>query len=170
MRGGGGATEIIAQARAGLSQITTGSYVGTGATGTIYQQEEVDVGLVKEIVLPFKAKMFIVVRDVPYPNVYSQKNYFMYGFYSMYMGTLLLNSSPPLDRIPICGIWLDGVDKTPLSYSYNNSSGEELIYTSTDSSFSWSVSIPSGLNGVGFADYHAVYNAQSVVYHWVAFG
>ena len=30
---GGGATEIIAQARAGLSQIATGSYVGTGTYG-----------------------------------------------------------------------------------------------------------------------------------------
>lgn len=32
LAGGGGATEIIAQARAGLSQIATGSYVGTGTT------------------------------------------------------------------------------------------------------------------------------------------
>ena len=33
LAGGGGATEIIAQARAGLSQIATGSYVGTGTHG-----------------------------------------------------------------------------------------------------------------------------------------
>ena len=33
LAGGGGATEIIAQARAGLSQIATGSYVGTGTYG-----------------------------------------------------------------------------------------------------------------------------------------
>lgn len=167
---GGGATEIIAQARAGLSQFATGSYVGTGAIGTQYQSKVVDVGLVKEIALPFKAKMFIVVRDIPYPSIYSKKNYFMYGFYSMYMGTLLLNAAPPLEQIPICGIWLDGVDKTPLSYSYNNQKGEELVYAATDSSFSWSVSIPNNLNGVGFTNYHAVYNAQSVVYHWAAFG
>ena len=32
LAGGGGATEIIAQARAGLSQIATGSYVGNGQT------------------------------------------------------------------------------------------------------------------------------------------
>ena len=31
LAGGGGVTEIIAQARAGLSQIATGSYVGNGA-------------------------------------------------------------------------------------------------------------------------------------------
>ena len=33
LAGGGDATEIIAQARAGLSQIATGSYVGTGTYG-----------------------------------------------------------------------------------------------------------------------------------------
>lgn len=33
LAGGGGATEIIAQARAGLSQIATGSYVGNGTSG-----------------------------------------------------------------------------------------------------------------------------------------
>lgn len=33
LAGGGSATEIIAQARAGLSQIATGSYVGTGTYG-----------------------------------------------------------------------------------------------------------------------------------------
>lgn len=33
LAGGGGATEIIAQARAGLSQIATGSYVGNGKHG-----------------------------------------------------------------------------------------------------------------------------------------
>ena len=33
LAGGGGATEIIAQARAGLSQIATGSYVGNGMYG-----------------------------------------------------------------------------------------------------------------------------------------
>ena len=33
LAGGGGATEIIAQARAGLSQIATGSYVGNGNYG-----------------------------------------------------------------------------------------------------------------------------------------
>ena len=33
LAGGGSATEIIAQARAGLSQIATGSYVGNGTVG-----------------------------------------------------------------------------------------------------------------------------------------
>ena len=33
LAGGGGATEIIAQARAGLSQIAAGSYVGNGTSG-----------------------------------------------------------------------------------------------------------------------------------------
>lgn len=62
LAGGGGATEIIAQARAGLSQIATGSYVGTGTYGQnnptvincgfkpkivfIYSQTVVDSGVV----------------------------------------------------------------------------------------------------------------------------
>lgn len=37
LAGGGGATEIIAQARAGLSQIATGSYVGNGQNTVLVQ-------------------------------------------------------------------------------------------------------------------------------------
>ena len=49
LAGGGGATEIIAQARAGLSQIATGSYVGTG----VYTNPT-------EIVMPFKPKLMML--------------------------------------------------------------------------------------------------------------
>lgn len=54
LAGGGGATEIIAQARAGLSQIATGSYVGTGT----YGQSNPTV-----INCGFKPKMMLVFKE-----------------------------------------------------------------------------------------------------------
>ena len=51
LAGGGSATEIIAQARAGLSQIATGSYVGNGT----YGQDNPTV-----ITCGFKPKMVLV--------------------------------------------------------------------------------------------------------------
>ena len=52
LAGGGGATEIIAQARVGLSQFATGSYVGNGATSF-----DINVG--------FTPKIVIVQSDTP---------------------------------------------------------------------------------------------------------
>ena len=51
LAGGGSATEIIAQARAGLSQIATGSYVGNGMA-----TKDTTVS----IVLPFAPKLVII--------------------------------------------------------------------------------------------------------------
>lgn len=53
---GGGATEIIAQARAGLSQIATGSYVGTGS------------GYKTDLVIPFNPTIIYVYSPYIYPK------------------------------------------------------------------------------------------------------
>ena len=51
LAGGGGATEIIAQARAGLSQIATGSYVGTGTQGIASNPIILSIGFKPQVLI-----------------------------------------------------------------------------------------------------------------------
>ena len=66
LAGVGGATEIIAQARAGLSQIATGSYVGTGTYGASHPTV-ITCGFKPKIVM-FFSEVSTVSAFNKYPN------------------------------------------------------------------------------------------------------
>ena len=59
LAGGGGATDIIAQARAGLSQIATGSYVGTGTQGIASNPIILSIGFKPQVLILTKIKTII---------------------------------------------------------------------------------------------------------------
>lgn len=86
LAGGGGATEIIAQARAGLSQIATGSYVGTGTYG---QNNPIIINC------GFRPKMALFYTQIPTYNESS--------LIRSYFGA------------PVFG-WMDGITKVESDY------------------------------------------------------
>lgn len=111
LAGGGDATEIIAQARAGLSQIATGSYVGTGTYG--YENPTV-------IVCGFKPKMVLFYSSSYYVRTSEPVN--QWG----------INSSKSIYGCNIIG-WFEGVDTMNNAYG----SGSYMYYTQTDSGLSF---------------------------------
>lgn len=114
LAGVGGATEIIAQARAGLSQIATGSYVGTGT----YGPENPTV-----IVCGFRPKMVLF-----YSNSY-------YLFNSAPVNKWGIKSSIDIYGCNIIG-WFEGVDTMTNVYG----STWDVYYTQTDRGLSFYVS------------------------------
>ena len=63
LAGGGGATEIIAQARAGLSQIAIGSYVGTGTYGQS-NPTVINCGFKPKMVLFWRGPQFVQITTM----------------------------------------------------------------------------------------------------------
>ena len=68
LAGGGGATEIIAQARAGLSQIATGSYVGTGTQGIASNPIILSIGFKPQVLILTKIDTIQSDRNVLWKN------------------------------------------------------------------------------------------------------
>ena len=68
LAGGGGATEIIAQARAGLSQIATGSYVGTGTQGIASNPIILSIGFKPQVLILTKINTIQSDRNVLWKN------------------------------------------------------------------------------------------------------
>ena len=68
LAGGGGATEIIAQARAGLSQIATGSYVGTGTQRIASNPIILSIGFKPQVLILTKIKMIQSDGNVLWKN------------------------------------------------------------------------------------------------------
>ena len=114
LAGGGGATEIIAQARAGLSQIATGSYVGTGTHGE---------GNPTVINCGFKPK--VVFFAISYGKYYQAINYISY------------HRDAPSDNAIVYGAqfvgWYEGISVlTSQSYPYT-----PVNFTATDTGLSF---------------------------------
>lgn len=68
LAGGGSATEIIAQARAGLSQIATGSYVGTGTQGIASNPIILSIGFKPQVLILTKIDTIQSDRNVLWKN------------------------------------------------------------------------------------------------------
>lgn len=161
LAGGGSATEIIAQARAGLSQIATGSYVGTGV-----QTENFTM----TIQLPFRPKIVFVfytgVEFLAPDSSYARTSAAFYPTYAEDKNTFYDNA--------YYGVWFEGLEETPV-WSYQARKGGEaaskVVYSATEDSFSWTTKQVSGYK----YDYSGepgqnIFNLSSKTYRYVAFG
>ena len=164
LAGGGGATEIIAQARAGLSQIATGSYVGNGVA-----TKDTTVS----IVLPFAPKLVIIFpfTQVAWktPNT-SSDTVTELGFLQW------LNTNEGsryfYDRVLQYAVWYYGLEKTPLCSTGSpiRASGAELIYSVNGTTLSWKVAQPSAAQKfLDSVNAERIYN-YGQTYHYIAFG
>ena len=164
LAGGGDATEIIAQARAGLSQIATGSYVGNGMA-----TKDTTVS----IVLPFAPKLVIIFpfTQVEWsPPDTSSDTYTESGF----LQWLNNNESSRYFyyRVLQYAVWYYGLEKTPLcsTGSSYRASGAELIYSVNGTTLSWKVAQPSDARGfLDSVNAEWIYN-HGQTYHYIAFG
>ena len=164
LAGGGGATDIIAQARAGLSQIATGSYVGNGAA-----TKDTTVS----IVLPFAPKLVIifpftqVAWRTPYDSNETNTESGFLQWLNIDGGNLHFYS-----RVLQYAVWYYGLEKTPLcsTGSTYRASGAELIYSVNGTTFSWKVAQPSDAQRfLDSVNAKWIYN-YSQTYHYIAFG
>ena len=195
LAGGGGATEIIAQARAGLSQIATGSYVGTGSGYTV------------NISIPFKPKAVFVYSNYYEPitgqTMYSYSTYKISDAGKEYIGKDVYKNElfPTMAFMPIqsfqsplggggnnyflLGGYIDGV-KWPVDHiSYNVTSRVNIIgYAVRELSYDESSGLCSlsvveyqvGNVGSSYGDklsfqtsYAKAYNTNGSLYHYIAF-
>lgn len=164
LAGGGGATDIIAQARAGLSQIATGSYMGNGVA-----TKDTTVS----IVLPFAPKLVIifpftqVAWEPPYASTDTNTE-------SGFLQWLNTNRGPEYfyNRVLQYAVWYYGLEKTPLcsTGSPPRARGAELIYSVNGTTLSWKVAQPSAAkNFLDSVNAGWIYN-HSQTYHYIAFG
>lgn len=163
LAGGGGATEIIARARAGLSQIATGSYVGTGV-----QTENFTM----TIQLPFRPKLvFVFYTGVEFiePSTSSNGTYTSTAFYPTYAK----NKNTFYDYA-YYGVWFEGLEETPV-WSYKPRNGvpvaSKVVYSADEVSFSWTTAKISGYS-YGYSDEagQSIFNLSSTTYRYIAFG
>ena len=161
LAGVGGATEIIAQARDGLSQIATGSYVGNGV-----QTENFTM----TIQLPFRPKivfLFYVGVEFIAPSSYSTRtSAAFYPTYAEDKNTFYDNA--------YYGVWFEGLEETPI-WSYQQRNGPEVaskvVYSATEDSFSWTTKKVSGYSyDYGGESGQNIFNLSSKTYRYVAFG
>ena len=171
LAGGGGATEIIAQARAGLSQIATGSYVGTGT----YSE-----GTTVTINLGFKPKLLIVFNPpVSTWSISPNRQYPVFG-HSLY-STYFYDSAPSngvylYQDGEMFGVWYEGLTTMPIygpTRGYSPA-GVEAIFTVTDTSISWETRKPNDAESYGYGDYGSyipeyIWN-KNRTYRYIAFG
>ena len=176
LAGGGGATEIIAQARAGLSQIATGSYVGNGNWNQNY---------VVTLNFGFKPRLVFIslgnLLEYETPGIvgdifagYIVNSVGAHGsFFNSKRG---ISPSPPL-----VGIWTEELDRVGI-YSYRQTSnlyhGAEVVFTSSNTGLSWKIVIAKGVSKYPeSSDPNASYfipsylfNNSSITYNYIAFG
>lgn len=107
LAGGGGATEIIAQARAGLSQIAIGSYVGTGTYGQSHPTV-INCGFRPKMVLWYQKCMYVSSTMATSGTIYG-------AFFAM---------------------WADGVVSTYVGNSSAAGMGK-MIFSQTDTGLSF---------------------------------
>ena len=164
LAGGGGATDIIAQARAGLSQIATGSYVGNGVATE---------GTTVSIVLPFAPKLVIIFpfTQVEWRTPYTSSETNTESGFLQWLNTNRGNLYF-YDEVLQYAVWYYGLEKTPLCSTGNGfkSRGAELIYSVNGTTLSWKVAKPSAARG--FLDSvraEWIYNHDQT-YHYIAFG
>lgn len=147
LAGGGGATEIIAQARAGLSQIATGSYGGTGT----YGESNPTV-----IICGFKPKYVWVMPEYRTSTAFfsgsiNQKIINMTG--SSESTTMLFMDAMPSDIVLSCDT------------SYNMEIMMKVSFTNTGIKFY----CYNGRNGNGANETYQM-NTRGMTYRYIAFG
>lgn len=160
---GGGATEIIAQARAGLSQIATGSYVGNGIQTKDFTMT---------IELSFRPKLvFVFYTDIKFitPTTSASGTHTSTAFYP----TFTEDKNTFYDDA-YYGVWFEGLEETPI-YAYQPRSGlpvaSKVVYSATENSFSWTTKEVSGYSySYGGNSGEDIFNLPSVTYRYVAFG
>ena len=197
LAGGGSATKIIAQAKAGLSQIVTGSYVGNGTTQYSMSLE-----------IPLNVKMLIIYNGDS-ALMRSESSSDGHADYSAYTfdGTTFTNigkntptnqSNLPLLPLQTYHQWHSS--KEPPYYMTGFSFEESPVisycgYYSPHGNYCY-YTIMSQLQNDGagnctvkYSEYHAIYqqrpgypeptkklsaetcfNKQGITYHWIAFG
>lgn len=164
LAGGGDATEIIAQARAGLSQIATGSYVGNGIA-----TKDTTVS----IVLPFAPKLVIIFpfTQVEWRTPHTSSDTVTESGFLQWLnidgGRLHF-----YDRVLQYAVWYYGLEKTPLcsTGSTFRARGAELIYSVNGTTLSWKVAKPSAAQEfLDSVNAEWIYN-RSQTYHYIAFG
>lgn len=148
LAGGGGATEIIAQARAGLSQFATGSYVGNGQLGL-------------NITVGFKPKVIIVQANGGVnENGGSQS------------GTRITRQLVSFDKNSYGSMfWAQGLTEFMVAYYFISQRYYEMFqnWTINDTGFNVSLQV-SGTAIENKMSPHYVCNKSEVPYVWVAFG
>lgn len=175
LAGGGGATEIIAQARAGLSQIATGSYVGTG----VYSE-----GTTITLNTTFKPKMLFIFLP---PNLTVSggasgsrgfaRGYAPYPVHGDALSSRLYYYSSEI----LVGIWQESMNKmiiSSFSYRAERFQGIQIAFSTTNSSITWKTEKIDGSTKYGFDNYSDYeydvspyfFNAESTTYSYIAFG
>ena len=134
LAGGGDATEIIAQARAGLSQIATGSYVGTGTYGSSNPVT---------VVLGFKPKIVLIWASC---NVTKAKEY---SYSAEYYRSI--DAEPPTQLEADATIYNKTTYPTTIE-----SSGDTIrsAVSYNDSTSPWIFSFLEGNDSMGILGYH----------------
>lgn len=173
LRGGGTASDLITQARAGLCQIATGSYVGTG----VYSE-----GTTITLNTTFKPKMLFIFLppDLTPPGgnefVTGYAPYPVYGVYgSNYKDTGYYNKGE------LIGIWQESMNKMIVS-SYGGTryvlQGIQVAFSTTSNSIMWKTEKIDGSTRYGFENLSSLtynvspyfFNAKSTTYNYIALG
>ena len=157
LAGGGGATEIIAQARAGLSQIATGSYVGNGQTNL-----SINIG--------FKPKFVMVRSKVTGLNKAQSRSRDAYinvlGSYEN--GGIAFEKT----NIPEAMFWVEGITKFTVISVYTN----QFYYyayqnwNATNTGFNVSVSVSDEFYISEYKNPKYMCNVSGTEYTYIAFG
>ena len=163
LAGGGGATDIIAQARAGLSQIATGSYMGNGVA-----TKDTTVS----IVLPFAPKLVIIFpfTQVAWKTPYNSSDTNTESGFLQWLNTNR-GSKYFYNGVLQYAVWYYGLEKTPLCSNGNpyTAMGAELIYSVNGTTLSWKVAQPSAAqNFLDSVNAEWIYN-YGQTYHYIAF-
>lgn len=161
LRGGGTASDLITQARAGLCQIATGSYVGNGLTIE---------GTKMSIIVPFTPKMLIVFpyTSLPWKSMSSSG--------SRGIGTALLSAVSNNATTIIYSsyqffIWYDAMDYTALvTVRDGDRYGSQANFSLIDNAVSWALAKPSGADYYEAPTGDAIANSLGQTYHWLAIG
>lgn len=164
LAGGGGATDIIAQARAGLSQIATGSYVGNGMA-----TKDTTVS----IVLPFAPKLVIIFpfTQVEWRPPYTSSDTTTESGFLQWLNTNTDNLYF-YNGVLQYAVWYYGLEKTPLCSTgkHATAKGAELIYSVNGTTLSWKVAQPSAAQRfLDSVNSEWIYN-YGQTYHYIAFG
>ena len=147
LAGGGSATEIIAQARAGLSQFATGSYIGNGQ-------------LEFNITVGFKPKIIIVQANGGL-NTSSSSG-----------GTSIERSLTSFDKNSYGSMfWAQGLTELMIAYYLIKQKFYKMFqnWTINDTGFNVSLQV-SGTAIENKMNPHYICNKSEVPYVWVAFG
>lgn len=174
LAGGGSASEVIAQARNGLGQIATGSYVGTGTIGGA----NINIG--------FRPKFFFFSRKITYSGKYGgykNEEKFMGNWSFDAMENAADKSATNFygELYPFVVTVPDNVDSfsiisyaSMMSTNYVRYNKTDFIITSDTmnvSSSAWNVNSKSGGTASGSsASIENAWNASGTTYYWVAIG